>query len=53
MGEMYQHANRPEQAKAHMLEALTLFQNNNCTKDVEAVMSFLKTGNYGLEEIQG
>jgi DNA-binding SARP family transcriptional activator/predicted transcriptional regulator len=53
MGEMYQYVNLSQQAEAHMLEALKLFQNNNCTKDVEAVMSFLKAGNYILEEVQG
>jgi hypothetical protein len=48
LGEMHHNVNQHETAKQHMLEALHLFQNNNCTKDVGAVLSFLKAGDYSL-----
>jgi DNA-binding SARP family transcriptional activator len=51
LGEMHHNVNQHDIAKQHMLEALKLFQNNNCTKDVEAVFSFLKVGNYSLDEV--
>jgi DNA-binding SARP family transcriptional activator len=48
LGEMHHNVNQRDIAKQHMLEALQLFQNNNCTKDVGAVLSFLKAGDYSL-----
>lgn len=48
LGEMHHNVNQCDIAKQHMLEALHLFQNNNCTKDVDAVLSFLKAGDYSL-----
>ncbi len=48
LGEMHHNVNAREVAKQHMLEALQLFQNNNCTKDVDAVFSFLKAGDYSF-----
>jgi DNA-binding SARP family transcriptional activator/tetratricopeptide (TPR) repeat protein len=50
IGEMHHKANHTEEAKQHMLQALQLFETNNATKDVEAVLSFLKAGGYTLEE---
>ncbi len=50
LAEMYHHANQRDLAKQHMLEALHLYQNNNGMKHVEEVLSFLKAGNYSVEE---
>jgi DNA-binding SARP family transcriptional activator len=48
LGEMHHDVKARDVAKQHMLEALQLFQNNNCTKDVDAVLSFLKAGDYSF-----
>ena len=46
IGEMYHHVNNYNLAQEHMNQALQLFEENNAMKDVEAVLSFLKSGGY-------
>ncbi len=48
IGEMSYEVNNHLLGEKHMLEALELFEKNNAVKDVEAVLSFLKTNGYGV-----
>ncbi len=46
LGDMYHQTNERNLARAHMNQALQLFEQNNALKDVDAVISFLRSGGY-------